>query len=115
MVLSRIFGFYFVFCIIVVLLTFGLLSFYRRGVIHHLIAVFYLYGSDSNMQKIFDHLKISNYDSQYVKELGYKYSSNYFIKFLDFMSIYYAINLDIVSSCMIFSYLYLGSIDLLQA
>ena len=30
------------------------------------------------------------------------------------MSIYYAINLDIISSCIIFSYLYLGSIDLLQ-
>ena len=43
-----------------------------------------------------------------------RYSSHFIIKFVGFMSIYYAINLDIVSSCMIFSYLYLESIDLLQ-
>ena len=30
------------------------------------------------------------------------------------MLIYNAINLDIVSSCMIFSYLYIASVDLLQ-
>ena len=40
--------------------------------------------------------------------------SHYFIKFICFMSIYYIINLDIVSSCMIFSYLYLGFINLFQ-
>ena len=44
---------------------------------------------------------------------SYRYSSNYFIKFIGFMSIYYAINLDIFSLYMVFNYLYLGSIDLL--
>ena len=41
------------------------------------------------------------------------YSSHYIIKFVSFISIYYTINLDIVSSYMVFSYLYLGSINLL--
>ena len=35
------------------------------------------------------------------------YYSNYFIKFIDFMSICYAINLNIVSSYIIFNYLYI--------
>ena len=38
----------------------------------------------------------------------HKYSSHYIIKFIGFMSIYYVINLDIVSSCMIFSNLYIS-------
>ena len=42
-----------------------------------------------------------------------KYFSHYIIKFVYFIPIYYAINLDIVSSYMIFNYLYIGSIDLL--
>ena len=41
------------------------------------------------------------------------YSSHYIIKIVSFISIYYTINLDIVSSYMVFSYLYLGSINLL--
>ena len=49
-----------------------------------------------------------------LKNWIYRYSSHYFIKFIGFMSIYYAINLDIVSSYMILSYLNLRSIDLLQ-
>ena len=49
-----------------------------------------------------------------LKNWSCMYSSHYFIKILGFMPIYYAINLDIVSFCMIFSYLYLGSIDLFQ-
>ena len=40
--------------------------------------------------------------------------SYYIIKFVGFMSIYYAINVDIVSSYMIFSNLYIKSIDLLH-
>ena len=36
------------------------------------------------------------------------------IKFVSFISIYYVINLDIVSSYMDFSYLYYVSIDILQ-
>ena len=42
-----------------------------------------------------------------LKNWKHRYSSQYIIKFVGFMSIYYAINLDIVSSCMVFSYLYL--------
>ena len=40
--------------------------------------------------------------------------SHYIIKFVDFMSIYYAINLTIVSSFMVFSNLYFGSTDILH-
>ena len=42
-----------------------------------------------------------------------KYSNNYFIKLIGFISVYYAINLDIVSSYIVFSYLYLICIDLI--
>ena len=49
-----------------------------------------------------------------LKNWSCRYSSYYIIKFVGFLSIYYAINLDIVSLCMVFKYLYLGSIDLLQ-
>ena len=38
----------------------------------------------------------------------------YIIKFIGFILIYYVINLNIVSSFMIFNNLYLESIDLLQ-
>ena len=47
------------------------------------------------------------------KNWSCRYSSHYIIKFVGFMPIYYVINLNIVSSFMVFSYLYLGSIDLL--
>ena len=40
--------------------------------------------------------------------------SHYFIKIICFMSIYYIINLDIVSSCMVFKYLYFRFINLFQ-
>ena len=50
---------------------------------------------------------ISNYDCYYI------YFSHYFIKFIGFILIYYAININIVSLCIVFSYLYLESIDLL--
>ena len=42
-----------------------------------------------------------------------KYYNHYIITFIDFMPISYAINLDIVLSCIVFSHLYLKSIDLL--
>ena len=38
---------------------------------------------------------------------SFRYSNYYFIKFICFIPIYYAINLNIVSSYMIFSYLYI--------
>ena len=45
-----------------------------------------------------------------LKNWSRRYSTHYIIKFIGFMSIYYAINLDIVSSYMVFSYLYLKSV-----
>ena len=47
------------------------------------------------------------------KNLSYRYSNHYIIKFIGFISIYYVINLYIISSCMIFRYLYIRSIDIL--
>ena len=48
-----------------------------------------------------------------LKNLNHIYSSHYIIKFVNFMSIYYAMNLNIVSLFMIFNNLYFRSIDLL--
>ena len=48
-----------------------------------------------------------------LKILSRRYSSHVIIRSVGFMSIYYAINLDNVSSFMIFSNSYLESIDLL--
>ena len=49
-----------------------------------------------------------------LKNWNPRYYSHYIIKFVGFMPIYYVINLDIISPCMVFSYLYLESINLLQ-
>ena len=49
-----------------------------------------------------------------LKNWSRRYFSYYIIKFIGFMLIYDDINLDIVLFCMVFRYLYLGSIDLLQ-
>ena len=43
-----------------------------------------------------------------------RYSSNYIIKFVRFIPIYYTINLNIILSFIVFSNLYIGSIDLLK-
>ena len=48
-----------------------------------------------------------------LKNWSRRYSSHYVIKFVGFIPICYVINLDIVSSYIVFSYLYLRSIDLL--
>ena len=48
-----------------------------------------------------------------LKNYSRKYSSYYIIKFIGFMLIYYAINLNIFFIYMIFIYLYLRSIYLL--
>ena len=45
---------YFVFCVVVVLSTFGLSSFYRRGAVRRLVAAFYLCISDSDKQDKFN-------------------------------------------------------------
>ena len=42
-----------------------------------------------------------------LKNWSYKYFNYYFIKFIGFITIYYVINIDIISSYMIFNYLYL--------
>ena len=42
-----------------------------------------------------------------LKNWSRRYSSRYIIKFVGFMLNYYVINLNIVLSCMIFSYLYI--------
>ena len=49
-----------------------------------------------------------------LKNKSCRYFSCYIIKFVGFMPSYYAINLDIVPSCMVFNNLSLGSINLLQ-
>ena len=49
-----------------------------------------------------------------LKNLSYKYFSHYFIKIMGFIPIYYIINLNIVLFYMVFIYLYLGSMNLLQ-
>ena len=49
-----------------------------------------------------------------LKNWSREYSSQYIIKFLSFMFIYYVINFDIVSSFLFFRNLYLESIDLFQ-
>ena len=70
--------FYFIFCVVIILLMFGLSSFIdvwfvvgllQRGVIRRLIAAFYLYEGDLNKQDRFDQSNISNYSLQYVEEL----------------------------------------------
>ena len=45
-----------------------------------------------------------------LKNWSCRYYNHYFIKLIDFMSIYYVINLYIVSFGMIFNYLYFKSI-----
>ena len=79
MVLSQRFRFYLVFCVVVVLLAFGLsLSYYdiwfvisllRCGVVRCLVVALYLCVGDLNRQNGFDQSKISNYGYQYVEEL----------------------------------------------
>ena len=49
-----------------------------------------------------------------LKNWSHRYYNHYSIKFIDFIPMYYAINLNIVLFCMIFSILYLESIDVLQ-
>ena len=45
---------------------------------------------------------------------GHRYSNQYIIKFVSFMSIYNTINLDIILSFIVLSNLYFRYIDLLQ-
>ena len=91
------------------------ISLLRRGVVRCLVTTFYPCEGDSDRKDKFDHLKISNYmEVGMLKNWSCRYSSRYFIKFVGFMPVYYAINLNIALSCMVFNYLYLRFIDLLQ-
>ena len=114
-------------------LVFVLSSFYRRLVCRRFIDVMLFVvllqqficvgaiqtGKSNLISRIYQIMVIS-----ILKNWCYRYSSHYFIKFVGFIPIYYAINLNIVLlcmvfsylylSCMVFSYLYLGSIALLQ-
>ena len=49
-----------------------------------------------------------------LKNWSHRYTHNYIIKFAGLMLIYYVINTDIVSYCMVSSFMYLGSFDILQ-
>ena len=44
-------------------------NFLRHGVVHRLVAAFYLCDDDSDRQNKFDQSKISNYGCQYIEEL----------------------------------------------
>ena len=75
--------------------------------------MFYLYGTIQTdktylLNPIYQIIVVS-----ILKNYSCRYSNNYIIKFIDFISIYYIINLNIVS-CIIFNYLYFGSINILQ-
>ena len=86
----------------------------RRDVFHRFVAAFYLRGGDLTdktnlISRIYQIMVVSM-----LKNWNRRYYNHYIIKFIGFISIYYAINLDIVLSFMVFSNLYLRSIYLLQ-
>ena len=74
---------------------------------------FYLYGGDSDRQNGYDQSIYQTIVVSTLKNWSCGYFNHYIIKFIGFMKIYYIINLDIVSSGMVFNYLYIGSIDVL--
>ena len=76
--------------------------------------MFYLCGRNSDRKNKLDQLKYEIMIISMLKNLNHINSSHYIIKFVDFMSIYYVMNLNIVSLFMVFRNLYLRSIDLLQ-
>ena len=59
-----------------------------------------------NILKNLSHIYSNHYN------WSHRHSIHYIIKFIDFISIYYAINLDVVLFFIILSNLYLRSIDL---
>ena len=86
----------------------------RRDIVHHFVETFYLCGA---IQTYKTNLISPIYQIIVITMLNNwsrRYSSHYIIKFVGFILIYYTINLDIVSSCMVFNYLYFQYIDLLQ-
>ena len=85
----------------------------QRSVVRHLVTAIYLCRMIQTSKADLINRKYQIMIVNMLKNWSRRYSSHYIIKFVNFMSIYYVINLDIVSSYMIFIYLYLGSIDLL--
>ena len=81
----------------------------RRGAFCRLVAVFYLCGSNSNKESEFGKIMVLGI----LKNGSRGYFSHYIIKIIGFMSIYFVINLDIVSLFMVFSNLNLESINVL--
>ena len=80
----------------------------------HLIVVFILWSAYYDMVTFYcrRHLITVVYlsDVMFLHIVTMLYSRHYIIKFINFMSTYYAINLDIVSSSIIFNNLYLEAI-----
>ena len=69
---------------------------------------------DSNKQNGLINRRYQIMVTNMLKNLSHRYSNHYIIKFVDFIHIYYAINLDVVSSFMIFKNLNYGCFDILQ-
>ena len=74
----------------------------------HLVAAFYLCGGDSDIKTDLISPRYQIMVVIMLKNWSRRYSSHYIIKFVGFIPIYYAINLNIVSSCLDFNYLYVG-------
>ena len=100
---------------VIVLSTFDLSSTYcdvwfivgllRHGVVCHIIATFYLCGAIQTDKTNLINRRYQIIVVSMLKNWSHIYSSHYIIKFIGFMPIYYVINLYIVSSCMVLSYL----------
>ena len=84
----------------------------------HLIVVFILSSAYYDMVTFYCrrhlitvvYLSSVYYDMMFLRIVTMLYSRHYIIKFINFMSTYYAINMDIVSSYIIFNNLYLEAI-----
>ena len=80
------------------ILFFVLSAFYQCSVIRRLIATFYLFGAIQTSKTYFINQIYQIMVISMLKDQSCRYYSYYFIKLVRFISIYYAINLDIVSS-----------------
>ena len=88
-----------------------LLSFYRRGAVCHLVATFYLCGAiQTNNANLINQIMVVSM----LKNWSCRYSSHYFIKICRLYADLLCYELGYCLSYMVFSYLYLGSINILQ-
>ena len=95
------------------LVTF-VVSLLRCDVFRHLVAMFNLCGAIQTSKTHSINVSYQIMVISTLKKWSCRYSNHYIVKFIGFILIYYDINLDIVLSFMVFSNLYLKSIDLLQ-